>query len=1258
VRRFVGTASAVLCLLWGSLTVRGDQLPDTLPPTLQSVSSVVAPERGGDVRLAGGQSQTSIAVDSTGQHIVIGFNDTRGFDSNPVRLSGFMYSDDGGATFTDGGQLPSPATGSIPNLATRGTTLYPQLFGDPEVKYLGGSNFVYFSLMLKEFGPKASGLAQTICVHRSTDYGHTWEGPFEVTAATNPNGLSFFGGSAADSADKEFADVDPKTGRVLMAWSNFTQDRVEILSTYSDNILTGTPTWSPRAIVSAASFEGQAPIPRFAAGSNDVYVAWQRSSGTWKNDVGFARSTDNGATFSAPVTLAPAPYLTMDQVVGTDRVNNFPSIAVDNSTGPFRGNVYVVYTSNDGHDGGDVMFQRSADRGLTFSAPIALNSRPAGDRAQWCPWVTVDTTNGRVYAFYYDQGIAASGDLTETSVQYSDDGGAMWTRPMPLSARPFHAGHGNDAGQPNLSEYNQAVAQNGELFAAFAATTQPGFTDGLPLSSVMTTPDVVFKRTTPFKVSLSLGAPTFTDSGRNGAIDRGERISLSIPLANYVTNPLSAGSVGAISATLSTPTIGVSIRRGTSAYPDAAPGATVVNRPAFVVDIGASFAAGSHIEFALHVVTDQGSTTLRFTQATGSPIATTLLAENFDGVALGALPPRWLSSHVAGANIVAWRTNNTFMGTGSNAAFHANANDGVGNHSRWERLLSPTFDVPANAEYVTVEFDVEYDTEDEPTMNTWAYDGLLLRIADLGPASPVAFPVAFRSVLAEAFAEEFKTGALDHYPKHLPRNSNPSYLEDMSVWAGKSPGVQHVRMKLPGMAGRRAQLRFEYTQDSLGTCADVRPASRCGVGIDNVTITSVVSARIAATQTRVLSSQNPSDSGEPVTFTASVKSGGDTVTAGTVTFSDGSTSLTGPLPLDGSGRATFTTSDLTVGSHTIAADYSGDGDLQASSGSVAQTVDPLPTISIADVSVAEGNSGASAAVFSVTLSAATHSATAKVDFVTADGTASAGSDYVATNGTVSFAPGETIQVIAVPINGDNVYEPDELFVLNLSNASNATIANGRGSATILNDDPLPAIAINDVSVTEGNTGTTPAVFTVSLSNPSSAPVSVNFATADGTALAASDYAAASGSISFAPLETMKTITVSARGDFVIERDETFSVTLTNASGATIGDGEGVGTIRNDDTVATTLAALIDQVTRAPWFDDQENLLENLADVQRSVHRVRTSDTIELLQEFIGVVREFSRVAGRQGRGRGPVIDPATGALWIEEAESIIAALTT
>src|SRR5882762_6038290 len=82
------------------------------------------------------QSETTIAVDSTGQHLVIGFNDFRGFATNPatvpLSISGFMYSDDGGKTFVDGGRLPSPGTDVISG------QLFPQIFGDPDVKYVGG----------------------------------------------------------------------------------------------------------------------------------------------------------------------------------------------------------------------------------------------------------------------------------------------------------------------------------------------------------------------------------------------------------------------------------------------------------------------------------------------------------------------------------------------------------------------------------------------------------------------------------------------------------------------------------------------------------------------------------------------------------------------------------------------------------------------------------------------------------------------------------------------------------------------------------------------------------------------------------------------------------------------------------------------------------------------------------------------------------------------------------------------------------------
>ena len=141
--------------------------------------------------------------------------------------------------------------------------------------------------------------------------------------------------------------------------------------------------------------------------------------------------------------------------------------------------------------------------------------------------------------------------------------------------------------------------------------------------------------------------------------------------------------------------------------------------------------------------------------------------------------------------------------------------------------------MPTSSDYVTVEFDVCYNTEDNPPFPVWAWDGFFLRVTDLTPGRVVI------SNLIEAFADQFTTGSFEHYPKHLPRNSSSRYFEDMSVWAGESGGVQHVRMRLPGMQGSTAQLRFEYTQDSSSSC--LNPAATggvCGVFVDNIVVKS------------------------------------------------------------------------------------------------------------------------------------------------------------------------------------------------------------------------------------------------------------------------------------------------------------------------------------------------------------------------------------------------------------------------------------
>lgn len=224
---------------------------------------------------------------------------------------------------------------------------------------------------------------------------------------------------------------------------------------------------------------------------------------------------------------------------------------------------------------------------------------------------------------------------------------------------------------------------------------------------------------------------------------------------------------------------------------------------------------------------------------------------------------------------------------------------------------------------------------------------------------------------------------------------------------------------------------------------------------------------------------------------------------------------------------------------------------------------PPPSLQIDDVTATEGNSGTVAGTFSVALSAAS-TQPITVAYATGNDTATAGSDYQAASGTLTFAPGETCKTITVLVNGDRLGEPNETFVVNLSSPTNATIADSQGIGTILDDEPH--VSISDVSKKEGKKSqTTQFTFTVTLSAAYDQPVTVSFRTTDGTAKSSEDYVATTGTLTFAPGETNKTITVTVNGDNKREADETFFVDLTGVSGnSLVAKGRGVGTILNDD----------------------------------------------------------------------------------------------
>lgn len=154
----------------------------------------------------------------------------------------------------------------------------------------------------------------------------------------------------------------------------------------------------------------------------------------------------------------------------------------------------------------------------------------------------------------------------------------------------------------------------------------------------------------------------------------------------------------------------------------------------------------------------------------------------------------------------------------------------------------------------------------------------------------------------------------------------------------------------------------------------------------------------------------------------------------------------------------------------------------------------------------------------------------------------------------------------MPVIGDASDEPNETFVVNLSNltGSPGSILDAQGVATITDDDAPPLLSVNDTSVIEGNAGTTTATFTASLTAPGANAVTFNWATVVGSATAGVDYVAASGSRTIAAGSTSTTFDVNVNGDVLDEADETFGITLSAPGNATIGDGSGLGTITDDD----------------------------------------------------------------------------------------------
>jgi len=274
---------------------------------------------------------------------------------------------------------------------------------------------------------------------------------------------------------------------------------------------------------------------------------------------------------------------------------------------------------------------------------------------------------------------------------------------------------------------------------------------------------------------------------------------------------------------------------------------------------------------------------------------------------------------------------------------------------------------------------------------------------------------------------------------------------------------------------------------------------------------------------------------------------------------------------------------------------------------------PAPTIAIAAASAdqLEGDAGSKAFTFTVSRTGDTSGASSAAWAVSGSGSNPANAaDFGAAalpSGTVTFAAGESSQTITVQVSGDTVVELDEGFTVTLSSPSGATIATGAASGTIRNDDvpppPTLAIAAFNADQPEGDAGSKAFTFTVSRAGDTSGSSSALWAvTGSGSNPAdASDFSGAvlpSGTVSFAAGESSQTITVQVSGDTVVELDESFTVTLSGPSGATIATGAASGSIRNDDLVAQN---------QPPTAVALTNVTASLAENTSTSSRIKVAD---------------------------------------------------
>ena len=347
------------------------------------------------------------------------------------------------------------------------------------------------------------------------------------------------------------------------------------------------------------------------------------------------------------------------------------------------------------------------------------------------------------------------------------------------------------------------------------------------------------------------------------------------------------------------------------------------------------------------------------------------------------------------------------------------------------------------------------------------------------------------------------------------------------------------------------------------------------------------------------------------------------------------------------------TSDA-AGVATILDDDAGDG--------------TLPVLSVSSAEIVESDNTYNTLQFVVTLSEASDTAVT-IDYQTIGDTATEGVDFTSAGGTFTIAAGDTSAILTISTFGYSEIETDESLILELTNAVGAVFEGDAVSlqvqGIIIDDDSTDntlALLVGDAKIVEGDAGQTEAVFEVRLSQAAEETITLSYTTSDATAEAGSDYEAATGTVTFLPGETVKSVAVAVNGDTAAEASEQFYlvVTPTDAIANGTSDAAGVATILDDDAGDGTLPVLSVSSAEIVESDNTYNTLQfvvtlsEASDTAVTIDYQTIGDTATEGVDFTSATGTFTIAAG----DTSAILTISTfGYSEVETDESLILELT-